>query len=160
MYVIVCQEKRFLAFLHFFFSFSFFLPFSALLLTAFPCLSLDSWRGSRWLLFLWLHTEFSRGRLANGFPSSQVQRWRGAVCVLGDVLSTEMAGAMTMWEFRASCLCILPLSTPKSSVPVSLLHLLPRANAFRWALPHKAPDASTQQSLCWIHLVPALINSL
>lgn len=95
----VCQEKRFLAFLHFFF-FSFFLSFSALLLTAFPCLLLDSWRGSRWLLFLWLHTEFSGGRLEIGFPSSQVQRWQGAVCMLGaeDILSTEMAGAT--WEFR------------------------------------------------------------
>lgn len=130
----------------FFFLLLFFLSFSALLLTAFPCLSLDSWRGSRWLLFLWLHTEFSGGRLANGFPSSQVQRWQGAACILGAeyILSTEMAGAT--WEFRASCLCILPLSTPEPPVSFSLLRLLSRASVFRWAWPHKALDAFREQS--------------
>lgn len=60
----------------------------------------------------------------------------------GDVLSTEMAGAVAVWVFRASCPCILPLSTPKPS----LLHLFPRASLLRWAPPHKAPDVSAQQS--------------
>lgn len=139
----------------FFFSFSFFLPFSALLLTAFPCLSLDSWRGSRWLLFLWLHTEFSRGRVANGFPSSQVQRWRGAVCVLGaeDVLSTEMAGAMTTWEFRFSAFFHYP--------PQNLLSLFPCSTSFQEPMhsdghchtkPRMPPHSSLSAGFIWCPL--------
>lgn len=97
-------------------SFFFFFPlFSAS--TTFPFLSLDSWRESRRLLFLWLHTECNAGRLVDGFPSSQTQWWQGAICVgrAEGFLWTEMAGAMTVWELRASCLFILPLSTSKPS---------------------------------------------
>lgn len=136
----MCQEKWFLAF-----SFSFFFPpFSLLLLNAFPFLSVDSWRESRRLLFLWLHTECNGGRLTNGFPSSQTQRWWGAVHLWGaeGFLWTEMAGTMAVWVFRASCLFILPLATSKSSAPLPLLHLISRASLFRRVPPHKAPDVS------------------
>lgn len=54
--------------------FLFFFPFSLLLLTAFPFLSLDSWRGSRWLLFLWLHTGCNGEGLQMAF---QVARYHG-----------------------------------------------------------------------------------
>lgn len=143
--IIECQEKWFLDFSVSFFS------FSLLLLDAFPFLSLDSWRESRWLLFLWLHAECNGERLANGFLSSQTQWWWGAVHVLGEegFLWTEMAEAMAVWAFRAFSLCIFPLSTSKPSTPFPSLCLLSRASLFRWVPPHKAV-----RSHWWIQLAP------
>lgn len=137
--VIVCHKKIISAFL-FFFLFFLFPPFSLLLLNNFPFLSLDSWRESRWLLFLWLHTECNAGRLVDGFPSSQTQWWQGAICVGGaeGFLWTEMAEAMTVWELRVSCLFILPLWTSKPSASLPLCYLLSRASLFRLVPPHKA----------------------